>query len=114
MPNSPMSYLTELHMTEASGGHSAFEMPASPWFANSTGLIPGGMLAVIADACLGSVVHGDLPPAQFMTTAELSLTLPAPGRPGRRAQDHRRRAADPPRPHDGALRGVPVRSRATS
>jgi uncharacterized protein (TIGR00369 family) len=85
MPNSPMSYLTELHMTEASVGHSAFEIPASPWFANSTGLIGGGVLAVIADACLGSVVHGDLPPGQFMTTAELSLSFlrPVAPRPGR-------------------------------
>jgi uncharacterized protein (TIGR00369 family) len=85
MPSSPMGYLTELRMTEASLGHSSFEMPASPWFANSTGLIPGGVLAVIADAALGSVVHGDLPPGQFMTTAELSLTFlrpvaPSPGR----------------------------------
>ena len=85
MRYSPMGYLTELRMTESSIGHSAFEMPASPWFANSTGLIPGGVLAVIADACLGSVVHGDLPAGQFMTTAELSLSflrpvLPSQGR----------------------------------
>src|SRR4051812_21904438 len=83
-PHSPMSFLTELRMTAGSRGHSTFEMPASPWFANSTGLIPGGMLAVIGDACLGSVVHGDLPAGQLMTTAELSLTflrpvLPDPG-----------------------------------
>jgi uncharacterized protein (TIGR00369 family) len=83
--SSPMSYLTELRMTEASRGHSMFEMPASPWFANSAGLIPGGVLAVIADAALGSVIHGDLPPGQFMTTAELSLSFlrpvaPDPGR----------------------------------
>jgi uncharacterized protein (TIGR00369 family) len=78
IPFSPMGYLTELRMTEGSRGHSTFEMPASPWFANSAGLIPGGMLAVIGDAALGSVVHGDLPPGQFMTTAELSLTFLRP------------------------------------
>jgi uncharacterized protein (TIGR00369 family) len=77
-PNSPMSYLTELSMTAGSRGHSTFEMPASPWFANSTGLIGGGVLAVIGDACLGSVVHGDLPAGQIMTTAELSLTFLRP------------------------------------
>lgn len=81
-PNSPMSYLTELTMTAGSRGHSTFEMPASPWFANSTGLIPGGMLAVIGDAALGSVVHGDLPAGQLMTTAELSLTFLRPVLPG--------------------------------
>jgi uncharacterized protein (TIGR00369 family) len=77
-PHSPMSFLTELRMTAGSRGHSTFEMPASPWFANSTGLIPGGVLAVIGDACLGSVVHGDLPAGQLMTTAELSLTFLRP------------------------------------
>jgi uncharacterized protein (TIGR00369 family) len=85
MPFSPMGYLTELRMTAVSRGHSTFEMPASPWFMNSSGLISGGVLALIGDAALGSVVHGDLPPGQFMTTAELSLSflrpvVPASGR----------------------------------
>jgi uncharacterized protein (TIGR00369 family) len=78
MPFSPMGYLTQLTMTAGSRGHSSFEMPASPWFANSSGLIPGGVLALIGDACLGSVVHGDLPAGQAMTTAELSLTFLRP------------------------------------
>jgi uncharacterized protein (TIGR00369 family) len=85
MPYSPMGYLTELRMTSVSRGHSSFEMPASPWFANSAGLISGGVLAIIGDACLGSVVHGDLPPGQVMTTAELSLTLLRPVLPSRGA-----------------------------
>lgn len=84
IPYSPMGYLTELRMISSSRGHSELEMPASPWFANSSGAI-GGMLAVIADSALGSVVHGDLEAGQAMTTAELSLTflrpvLPDPGR----------------------------------
>lgn len=82
-PYSPMSYISELRMSAGSQGHSEFEMPASPWFANSAGVI-AGILAVIGDACLGSVVHGDLPAGQLMTTAELSMTflrpaLPEPG-----------------------------------
>jgi uncharacterized protein (TIGR00369 family) len=84
IPFSPMSYLTELEMTEGSRGHSTFSMPASPWFANSSGLISGGVLAVIGDAALGSVVHSDVGPGQGMTTAELSMSflrpvLPSPG-----------------------------------
>jgi uncharacterized protein (TIGR00369 family) len=84
IPYSPMGYLTELEMTEGSRGHSTFSMPASPWFANSSGLISGGVLAVIGDAALGSVVHSDVGPGQGMTTAELSMTflrpvLPRPG-----------------------------------
>ena len=53
IPYSPMGYLTELEMTEGSRGHSTFSMPASPWFANSSGLISGGVLALIGDAALG-------------------------------------------------------------
>jgi uncharacterized protein (TIGR00369 family) len=84
IPYSPMGYLTELEMTEGSRGHSTFSMPASPWFANSSGLISGGVLAVIGDAALGSVIHSDVGPGQGMTTAELSMSflrpvLPKPG-----------------------------------
>lgn len=78
IPFSPMGYLTELEMTEASRGHSTFSMPASPWFANSSGLISAGMLAVIGDAALGSVVHSDVGPGQGMTTAELSMSFVRP------------------------------------
>jgi uncharacterized protein (TIGR00369 family) len=78
IPYSPMGYLTELEMTEGSRGHSTFSMPASPWFANSAGLISAGLLAVIGDAALGSVVHSDVGPGQGMTTAELSMSFLRP------------------------------------
>jgi uncharacterized protein (TIGR00369 family) len=78
IPYSPMGYLTELGMTEGSRGHSTFSMPASPWFANSSGLISGGVLAVIGDAALGSVIHSDVGPGQGMTTAELSMSFLRP------------------------------------
>jgi uncharacterized protein (TIGR00369 family) len=85
IPYSPMGYLTELEMTEASRGHSTFSMPASPWFANSSGLISAGVLAVIGDAALGSVVHSDVGPGQGMTTAELSMSFLRPLVPKRGA-----------------------------
>jgi uncharacterized protein (TIGR00369 family) len=78
IPYSPMGYLTELEMTEGSRGHSSFSMPASPWFSNSSGLISAGMLAVIGDAALGSVVHSDVEAGQGMTTAELSMSFLRP------------------------------------
>jgi uncharacterized protein (TIGR00369 family) len=78
IPYSPMGYLTELEMTAGSRGHSTFSMPASPWFSNSSGLISGGVLAVIGDAALGSVVHSDVGPGQWMTTAELSMSFLRP------------------------------------
>ena len=85
IPYSPMGYLTELEMTEGSRGHSTFTMPASPWFANSSGLISGGVLALIGDAALGSVVHSDVGPGQGMTTAELSMSFLRPVVPKPRA-----------------------------
>jgi uncharacterized protein (TIGR00369 family) len=78
IPYSPMGYLTELQMVAGSRGHSTFQMPASPWFANSSGLISGGVLALIGDAALGSVVHSDVEAGQGMTTAELSMSFLRP------------------------------------
>src|SRR3954469_13086504 len=82
IPHSPMAYLTELELTESSRGHSTFSMPASPWFANSSGLISAGMLATIGDAALGSVVPSDVEAGQGMTTAELSMSFLRPVVPG--------------------------------
>jgi uncharacterized protein (TIGR00369 family) len=62
VPLPPIVYLTEILFTSVSAGHVGFQMPASPWFANATGLIPGGMAAVLADAPLGSALDTDLPP----------------------------------------------------
>src|SRR3954451_4601935 len=78
IPYSPMGYLTQLEMTEGSLGHSTFSMPASPWFANTSGLISAGMLAVIGDAALGSVGHSSVEAGQGMTTAELSMSFLRP------------------------------------
>jgi uncharacterized protein (TIGR00369 family) len=61
-------------------------MPASAWFANPSGLISAGMLAVIGDAALGSVVHSDVEAGQGMTTAELSMSFLRPVVPGKGAR----------------------------
>lgn len=81
VPYPPISYITEITFKEVSRGHAGFAMPASPWFANATGLISGGMLAVLADAPLGAAVHSELPAGVSFTTAELSLTFLRPVRP---------------------------------
>ena len=81
VPFPPIFYLTEIPFTSVSAGHAGFEMPASPWFANATGLIPGGMAAVLADAPLGTALDTDLPPGVGYTTAEMSLTFLRPVQP---------------------------------
>jgi uncharacterized protein (TIGR00369 family) len=66
---------------EFSVGNASFEMPASPWFTNSAGVITGGMLAVLADAPLGASIHTQCPPGVAFTTAEISLTFLRPVHP---------------------------------
>jgi uncharacterized protein (TIGR00369 family) len=80
-PIPPIAYLTEMPFRELSEGHVGFEMPASPWFANSAGVVPGGMLATVADAALGAPIHSVLPAGVAFTTAELSLTMLRPVHP---------------------------------
>ena len=81
VPMPPIAYITEMPFRELSRGHAGFEMPASPWFSNSAGLIPGGVLCTIADAALGAPIHSQLGPGVSFTTAELSLTMLRPVRP---------------------------------
>jgi uncharacterized protein (TIGR00369 family) len=78
MPIPPIAYLVEMPFRELSVGHAAFEMPASPWFTNSAGVVTAGMLAVLADAPLGGSIHTQCPPGVTFTTAELSLTFLRP------------------------------------
>jgi uncharacterized protein (TIGR00369 family) len=80
LPISPMTYLTEMAFEEASAGHAAFSVPASPWFSNSAGLIPGGMFGPVADAALGASVGTELDAGVLFTTAELSLSFVRPAR----------------------------------
>jgi uncharacterized protein (TIGR00369 family) len=81
LPISPMTYLTEMAFEELSAGSAAFSVPASGWFANAAGLIPGGMLAPVADAALGASVGTELGPGVLFTTAEISLSFVSPARP---------------------------------
>jgi uncharacterized protein (TIGR00369 family) len=81
IPIAPITYLTEIAFIDASRGHTSFTIPTSPWFSNSAGIIPGGILAVLADAPLGASIHTELPPGVGFTTAELSLTMLRPVQP---------------------------------
>lgn len=81
IPAAPMVYLTEMGVGDMSEGHASFTIPASPWFSNATGLIPGGLLAVLADAPLGAALGTVMEPGEWFTTAELSLSFLRPVRP---------------------------------
>jgi len=53
----PMGRLTGLTFDGADEGTAAFSLPMSPWFEWSNGGVPGGVLALAADAALGCAVQ---------------------------------------------------------
>lgn len=80
-PRPPIHHLTGLRPTEADPGSVTFAMPATPWLLSPPGVIQGGVLAVLADAPLGSAFHSVLPPATAYTTSELSMSFLRPATP---------------------------------
>ena len=87
-PIPPLTHLTGAFPTGFGDGTAEAEMPASAWLANDTGLLGGGTLAVLADIAFGCAVETKVPAAVPYTTAELSLTLLRPARPGATLSAH--------------------------
>jgi uncharacterized protein (TIGR00369 family) len=67
---------------EVGAGSSTFSLPASPWLLAPQGVIPAGVLAVLADGPLGCAVQSALAPATPYTTSELSLRVLQPAHAG--------------------------------
>jgi uncharacterized protein (TIGR00369 family) len=78
----PMGRLTGLTFDAADEGTAAFSMPVSAWFEWSHGGVPGGVLALAADAALGCALQSLQPPHTQYTTAEMSMTYLRPARIG--------------------------------
>jgi uncharacterized protein (TIGR00369 family) len=78
----PMGRLTGVTFDGVDTGTAAFSMPVSPWWAWSHGGVPGGVLALPADAALGCAQQSLLPTHTQSTTAELSMTYVRPARVG--------------------------------
>jgi uncharacterized protein (TIGR00369 family) len=78
----PIGRLTGLQLEQVGTGTAEFTIPASEWLAGPSGTIPGGVLAILADAALGCALQTELGPATPFTTSELSLTLLRPVHPG--------------------------------
>ncbi len=81
-PPPPLSHLTGAVPVRFSDGTADAEMPASGWLASSTGVISGGVLAIVADIAFGCSIETQLPAATTYTTAELSMSFLRPARPG--------------------------------
>jgi len=78
----PMGRLTGLTFDGADPGTATFSLPVSPWFEWSRGGVPGGVLALAADAALGCALQSLLPAHTQYTTAEMSMTYVRPARIG--------------------------------
>src|SRR5580700_12207635 len=78
----PMGRLTGLTFDGADEGAASFSLPVSRWFEWSNGGVPGGVLALAADAALGCALQSLLPAHTQYTTAELSMTYVRPARIG--------------------------------
>ncbi len=99
----PMGRLTGLTFDGADEGTATFSLPVSPWFEWSHGGVPGGVVALAADAALGCALQSLLPAHTQYTTAEMSLTYVRPARIGTVVTAHGREA--PHRSNAGALGG---------
>jgi uncharacterized protein (TIGR00369 family) len=78
----PMGRLTGVRFDGAAEGTAAFSLPVSAWFEWSHGSVPGGVLALAADAALGCALQSLLPAHTQYTTAEMSMTYLRPARIG--------------------------------
>jgi uncharacterized protein (TIGR00369 family) len=86
----PMGRLTGLSFDGADEGTATFSMPVSGWFEWSHGGVPGGVLALPADAALGCALQTLLPPHTQYTTAEVSITYVRRARLGTTVAAHGR------------------------
>ncbi len=81
-PPPPLAHLTGALPTGFGDGTATAQMPASGWLASSSGVISGGVLAIVADIAFGCSIETQLPAATTYTTAELSMSFLRPARPG--------------------------------
>jgi uncharacterized protein (TIGR00369 family) len=79
VPAPAIHYLTGMHPTAVGAGTAEFQMPATGWLASPSGMILGGVLAMLADGPLGCAIHSRLPPGTAYTTSELSMSYLRPG-----------------------------------
>lgn len=74
----PIHHLFGLRPVEASRGWASFTVPASGWLQSAVGVFFGGVMALVADAPLGSAVMTELGPGEYVTTSELSMNFLRP------------------------------------
>jgi uncharacterized protein (TIGR00369 family) len=77
-PVPPLSRLLGCVPTAVSDKHCTFTMPVTGWLLGSHGVVPGGLLATLADGAFGLAIQTQIGPATRYATAELSMTFLRP------------------------------------
>ena len=77
-PRPPTHYWCGHVPTDWSPGRAAFAMPASPWFQLARGLVTPGIVALPADAALGTAFATTVPAGTVTTTSELTINYLRP------------------------------------
>lgn len=78
LPAAPSTRLTGIRPLDYGDGTAVFEMPVTPWLQSSAGVLPGGVMAFLADSPLGGAVMTRNPPGTVITTSELAMNYLRP------------------------------------
>jgi uncharacterized protein (TIGR00369 family) len=81
LPYGPLWYLIGLDIVEFGVGTATFRMPCTRWLQSPSGVIPGGVLALVGDGALAGAIQTTLAPKRLLATSDLALTFIRP--PGR-------------------------------
>ncbi|HEU5001478.1 MAG TPA: PaaI family thioesterase [Actinomycetota bacterium] len=78
LPRPPLCMLTGLRVTNVGYGSCEFTLPATGWLASPTGLVEGGMIAMLADAALQSAIATTAPPGCAVASVDLKVNFLRP------------------------------------
>lgn len=81
LPRPPIHHLVGLTPTQAGLGAMTFTMPVTRWLLDTTGIMWGGVYALVADAPVSMALFTGLPPGKGLTTSELSINYLRPPSP---------------------------------
>lgn len=77
-PVPPMARLLGTRIEGNDGDNVVWTQPVTGWMLSSQGVVPGGLLAVLADMALGSCITRHIPPRTPFSTSEMSFNFVRP------------------------------------
>jgi uncharacterized protein (TIGR00369 family) len=78
LPAPPLSYLTGMRPVEVDEGSAVFTLPTTGWLCPPTGLVEGGMIALVADSALQSAIQTIVPAGTAMASVDLKMNFLRP------------------------------------